>query len=63
VRTSLEDAAQHGEVTLSVRGGHLVERTPSMLHALGRFVAAAMSGHDMLHSWRANGWNEQRPAS
>lgn len=49
VRTLLEDAAQHGEVTLSGRGGRLVELTPSILHAFDRFVAAAMSGHDMLY--------------
>jgi hypothetical protein len=49
VRLLLEDAAQHGDVSLSGRGGRLVELTPSMLDAFDRFVAAAMSGHDMLY--------------
>jgi DNA-binding MarR family transcriptional regulator len=49
VRLLLEDAAQHGDVSLSGRGGHLAELTPSMLHAFDRFVAASMSGHDMLY--------------
>jgi hypothetical protein len=49
VRTLLEEAAQHGDVSLSGRGGHLVELKPSILHAFDRFVAAAMSGHDMLY--------------
>ncbi len=49
VRTLLEDAAQHGDVSLSGRGGHLVELKPSILHAFDRFVAASMSGHDLLY--------------
>jgi hypothetical protein len=49
VRSLLEDAAQHGDVSLSGRGGHLVELKPSILHAFDRFVAAAMSGHDLLY--------------
>jgi DNA-binding MarR family transcriptional regulator len=49
VRTLLEDAAQHGDVSLSGRGGRLVELNPSILHAFDRFVAAAMSGHDLLY--------------
>jgi DNA-binding MarR family transcriptional regulator len=49
VRLLLEDAAQQGDVSLSGRGGRLVELTPSMLQAFDRFVAAAMSGHDMLY--------------
>jgi hypothetical protein len=49
VRMLLEDAAQHGDVSLSGRGGQLVELEPSMLHAFDRFVAAAMSGHDLLY--------------
>jgi hypothetical protein len=36
-------------VSLSGRGGHLVELRPSMLHAFYHFVAAAMSGPDMLY--------------
>jgi hypothetical protein len=56
VRTRLQDAAQHGDVSLSGRGGHLVELRPSILHAFDRFVAAAMSGHDCFISSRANGW-------
>jgi hypothetical protein len=49
VRTLLEDAAQHGDVSLFGRGGRLVELNPSILHAFDRFVAAAMSGHDLLY--------------
>jgi hypothetical protein len=49
VRTLLEEAAQHGDVSLSGRGGRLVELTPSMLRAFDRFIAASMSGHDMLY--------------
>jgi hypothetical protein len=36
-------------VSLSGRGGHLVELRPSMLDAFDRFVAAAMSGHNLLY--------------
>jgi hypothetical protein len=49
VRTLLEDAAQHGDVGLSGRGGHVVELKPSILQAFDRFVADAMSGHDLLY--------------
>jgi len=49
VRTLLEEAAQHGDVSLSGRGGRLVELKPSILQAFDRFVAAAMSGHDLLY--------------
>jgi DNA-binding MarR family transcriptional regulator len=49
VRTLLEDAAQHGDVSLSGRGGRLVELRPSILHAFDRFVADSMSGHDLLY--------------
>jgi DNA-binding MarR family transcriptional regulator len=64
VRTLLEDAAQHGDVSLSGRGGHLVELKPSILHAFDRFVAAAMSGHDLLYKLaRERMANERRPDS
>jgi hypothetical protein len=49
VRSLLEDAAQADDVSLSGRGGSLVELKPSLLEAFDRFVADAMSGHDMLH--------------
>jgi DNA-binding transcriptional regulator LsrR (DeoR family) len=49
VRALLEDAAEHGDVNLSGRGGRLVELTPSLLRAFDRFLADAMSGHDMLY--------------
>ena len=49
VRTVLEEAAEHGDVSLSGRGGRLVELQPSMLQAFDRFVADAMSGHDLLY--------------
>jgi DNA-binding FadR family transcriptional regulator len=64
VRTLLEDAAQHGDVSLSGRGGHLVELTPSMLLAFDRFIADSMSGHDMLYQLaRERMANEQRQSS
>jgi hypothetical protein len=49
VRGLLEDAAQHGDVSLSGRGGRLVELKPSILQAFNRFLADAMSGHDLLY--------------
>jgi DNA-binding MarR family transcriptional regulator len=49
VRGLLEEAAQHGDVSLSGRGGRLVELQPSILEAFDRFLADAMSGHDMLY--------------
>jgi DNA-binding MarR family transcriptional regulator len=62
VRMLLEDAAQHGDVSLSGRGGHLVELKPSIVHAFDRFVADAMSGHDMLYMLaRERMANERRP--
>jgi hypothetical protein len=42
-------AAQHGYVSLSGRGGRLVELRPSILRAFDRFIAAFMSGHDLLY--------------
>jgi hypothetical protein len=49
VRGLLEDAAQHGDVVLTGRGGRLVEVLPPLLQAFDRFLADAMSGHDMLY--------------
>jgi DNA-binding MarR family transcriptional regulator len=49
VRGLLEDAAQHGDVSLSGRGGYFVELKPSLVQAFDRFLADAMSGHDMLY--------------
>jgi len=46
VRGILEDAAQHGDVSLTGRGGRLVELKPSILQAFDRFLADAMSAHD-----------------
>ena len=48
VRTILQDAERAGLVGLSGRGGQLVELKPSVLQAFDRFVAASMSGHDLL---------------
>jgi len=48
VRTILQDAAKAGLVGLSGRGGALVELKPAVLQAFDRFVAASMSGHDLL---------------
>jgi hypothetical protein len=49
VRLLLEDAAQHGDVSLSGRTRRLVELQPSILQAFDRFLAEAMSGHDLLY--------------
>jgi hypothetical protein len=49
VRSLLEDAAQYGDVSLSGPGGRLVELKPSILQAFDRFLAEAMSGHDLLY--------------
>jgi DNA-binding IclR family transcriptional regulator len=49
VRTLLEEAAQHGDVSLSGRGGRLVELKPAILGAFDRFLADSMSGHDLLY--------------
>lgn len=49
VRRLLEDAAQQGDVSLSGRGGRLVELQPSILQAFDCFLAEAMSGHDLLY--------------
>lgn len=49
VRTLLQDAEQAGLVTLSGQGGRLVELKPAILRAFDRFLADAMSGHDLLH--------------
>jgi hypothetical protein len=45
----LEDAAQHGDVSLSGRGGRLVKLQPSIIQAFDHFLADAMSGHAMLY--------------
>jgi DNA-binding MarR family transcriptional regulator len=49
VRSLLEDAAEAGDVTLSGRGGRLVELNPPLLESFDRFIADAMSGHDMIY--------------
>ena len=61
VRTLLEDAAQHGDVSLSGRGGRLVELKPSILHAFDRFVAASMSGHDLLYKLARERMAKEQP--
>jgi hypothetical protein len=48
VRGLLQDAEQAGLVSLSGRGGRLVELKPAILEAFDRFVAESMSGHDLL---------------
>ena len=49
LRALLEDAAQHGDVSLSGRGGRLVELRPAIIQAFDRFLADSMSGHDLLY--------------
>jgi DNA-binding MarR family transcriptional regulator len=51
VRGLLEEAARHGDVNLSGRGGRLVALQPSILQAFDRFLADAMSGHDLLYKF------------
>ena len=48
VRGILQDAARAGLVSLSDRGGKLVQLQPSILRAFDRFIADSMSGHDLL---------------
>jgi DNA-binding MarR family transcriptional regulator len=49
VRGLLDAAAEHGEVSLSGRGERLVELKPSLLQAFDRFLADAMSAHDLMY--------------
>jgi hypothetical protein len=49
VRGLLDDAAQHGDMSLSGRGERLVELKPSLLRAFDRFLADAMSVHDWMY--------------
>jgi hypothetical protein len=65
VRSLLEDAAQHGDVSLSGRGGRLAELNPPLRQAFDRFVADAMSGHDLLYRLARERMaiEEPRPAS
>ena len=49
VRLLLEDAAEHGDVSLTGRGRRLAELKPSILKAFDRFLADSMSGHDLLY--------------
>jgi DNA-binding MarR family transcriptional regulator len=49
VRGLLEDAARHGDVSLSGRGERLVELKPSILQAFDRFLADAMSAHNSMY--------------
>jgi hypothetical protein len=48
VRMLLQDAERAGLVGLSGQAGRLVELKPAVLGAFDRFVAASMSGHDLL---------------
>ena len=50
VRELLDDAAQHGDVSLSGRGERLVELKPSILQAFDRFLANSMAGHDLIYN-------------
>jgi ribosomal protein L20A (L18A) len=64
VRALLEHAAEHGDVSLSGRGGRLVELKPALLQAFDRFLADAMSGHDMLYKLaRERMTSKERPDS
>lgn len=49
MRGLLEEATQHGDVSLSGRGERLVELMPPILQAFDRFVADAMSAHHLTY--------------
>jgi hypothetical protein len=49
VKDLLDEAAQHGDVSLSGRGARLVDLKPSLLYAFDRFLADAMSAHDSMY--------------
>jgi DNA-binding MarR family transcriptional regulator len=49
VRALLEDAAEHGDMSLTGRAGRLVELQPSILQAFDRFLADAMWSHDWIY--------------
>ncbi len=61
VRLLLEDAAQHGDVTLSGRARRLVELQPSILQAFDRFLAEIMSGHDLLYKLTRERMTKEEP--
>jgi DNA-binding transcriptional ArsR family regulator len=49
VRKVLQEAEDGGLVRLTKRGGRFVEIAPALVQAFDRFVADAMSGHDLLY--------------
>jgi DNA-binding MarR family transcriptional regulator len=63
VRLLLEDVAQHGDVSLSGRARRLVELQPSILQAFDRFLAEAMSGHDLLYKVTRERMTKEEPRS
>jgi hypothetical protein len=63
VRMLLEDAERAGLVGLSGQGGWSVELKPAILRAFDRFVAAGMSGHDLLFRIALSQMQETAPAS
>jgi DNA-binding MarR family transcriptional regulator len=50
VRKVLEDAERAGLVGLGRRRGRLVQLTPGLITAFDRFLAAGMSGHDLIYN-------------
>jgi hypothetical protein len=49
VRKILQDAERQGLVRLTKRNGQFVEVMPELVQAFDRFVAASMSGHDLIY--------------
>jgi DNA-binding MarR family transcriptional regulator len=62
VRKVLADAESAGLVHLSGRGGERVQLTPAVMRVLDRFIADAMSGHDLLYKIALGRMSTQRSA-
>ncbi|HLI98427.1 MAG TPA: hypothetical protein VKT76_01815 [Bradyrhizobium sp.] len=62
VRLLLDDAAKHGDVSLTGSARRrLVELQPSILQAFDRFLAEAMSGHDFLYKLTCERMSKEEP--
>jgi DNA-binding FadR family transcriptional regulator len=49
VRKILEQAEQAGLLHLTKKGGQFVQLTRELIDAYDRFIAAGMSGHDLIY--------------
>jgi DNA-binding GntR family transcriptional regulator len=50
VRVILQEAEAQGLVRLTKDGGQFVQVMPELVEAFDRFVAASMSGHDLIYN-------------